>query len=40
VREWAHIDIAGPSFREGRATGVGVALVVEVARRLSEGVSK
>ena len=32
---WAHVDMAGPSVREGRATGYGVALVVEVARRLA-----
>jgi probable aminopeptidase NPEPL1 len=35
--EWAHVDIAGPSFRDGRATGYGVALVVELAQAIAEG---
>jgi probable aminopeptidase NPEPL1 len=34
--EWAHVDIAGPSFRDGRATGFGVALVVELAKTLAK----
>ena len=25
---WLHIDCAGPSFRDGRGTGYGVALVL------------
>jgi hypothetical protein len=35
--EWAHADIAGPSFRDGRLTGYGIALVVELAHAIAEG---
>jgi probable aminopeptidase NPEPL1 len=35
--EWAHVDIAGPSFRDGRATGFGVALVLDIAKELAKG---
>jgi probable aminopeptidase NPEPL1 len=38
--EWAHVDIAGPSLRGGRATGFGVGLVWELVRKLGEGVGK
>jgi probable aminopeptidase NPEPL1 len=31
---WGHIDLAGPAFRNDRATGFGVALLAETARRL------
>ncbi|MCU0726042.1 MAG: leucyl aminopeptidase family protein [Planctomycetes bacterium] len=29
-RPWLHLDIAGPAFRDGRGTGYGVALLVEI----------
>ncbi|HEX5054676.1 MAG TPA: leucyl aminopeptidase family protein [Planctomycetota bacterium] len=31
---WAHIDLASPAFRGDRATGFGVALLVDAVRRL------
>lgn len=31
---WLHIDLAGPSFRNERATGYGVGLISEVVTRL------
>ena len=42
--EWAHIDVAGPSFNDGgpfgytpkRATGVPVRTVIQLLRDLSE----
>jgi probable aminopeptidase NPEPL1 len=34
-RLWAHIDLAGPAFPKGRATGFGVALVSELVRAIS-----
>lgn len=30
---WAHVDLAGPAFVNGRGTGFGVALLAEVVRR-------
>ena len=27
---WLHVDLAGPSFRKGRGTGFGVALLTEL----------
>ncbi|MBI2374530.1 MAG: leucyl aminopeptidase family protein [Deltaproteobacteria bacterium] len=30
---WGHVDLAGPAFRNDRATGFGVALLAEAARR-------
>jgi probable aminopeptidase NPEPL1 len=33
-KPWLHLDIAGPAFRSGRATGHGVALMTEIARRI------
>ena len=36
--EWCHVDIAGPSFRDGRATGFGVALVMQLAKGLTQKV--
>jgi probable aminopeptidase NPEPL1 len=35
--EWAHVDIAGPSLRDGRATGYGVGMIVEAVRTLAKG---
>jgi len=32
---WAHVDLAGPAFRDDRGTGYGVALLVEAVRQLS-----
>lgn len=34
--EWAHIDIAGPAFRDERATGFGTALLVTIVEHLSK----
>jgi probable aminopeptidase NPEPL1 len=31
---WLHVDLAGPAFREERATGFGVALLTTLQRRL------
>jgi probable aminopeptidase NPEPL1 len=31
---WAHVDLAGPAFHGERATGFGVALLVDAVRRL------
>ena len=31
---WLHVDLAGPAFREDRATGYGVALLTGIARAL------
>jgi probable aminopeptidase NPEPL1 len=31
---WLHIDLAGPAFRDERATGFGVALTVSLVREL------
>lgn len=33
---WLHLDIAGPAFRNGRATGHGAALMTEIVRRLTD----
>ena len=33
-RPWLHLDIAGPAFRGERGQGHGVALMVEIVRRL------
>ncbi len=30
---WGHVDLAGPAFRNDRATGFGVALIAEAVRR-------
>jgi probable aminopeptidase NPEPL1 len=35
-KPWLHLDIAGPAFRSGRATGHGVALMAEIARRIDD----
>lgn len=32
--KWLHVDLAGPSFRDDRGTGFGVALLSELVRRL------
>jgi probable aminopeptidase NPEPL1 len=32
---WLHLDIAGPAFRDGRATGYGVALMAEIVRSVT-----
>jgi probable aminopeptidase NPEPL1 len=32
--KWAHVDLAGPSFRNDRGTGYGVALLVEAVGRI------
>ncbi|MEO6595583.1 MAG: leucyl aminopeptidase family protein, partial [Planctomycetota bacterium] len=34
---WAHIDLASPAFRSDRATGFGVALLVDAVRQLRRG---
>ena len=33
--QWAHVDMAYPAMRGGRATGYGVALLAETVRRLA-----
>lgn len=35
-RPWLHLDIAGPAFRNERATGHGVGLMTEIVRRLTD----
>ena len=32
--KWLHVDLAGPAFRDSRATGFGVALLAELVRSL------
>jgi probable aminopeptidase NPEPL1 len=32
--KWCHIDLAGPAFRNDRATGYGVALISELVRKV------
>ncbi|MFT4540114.1 MAG: putative aminopeptidase NPEPL1 [Planctomycetota bacterium] len=32
--KWAHVDLAGPAFNEGRGTGFGVALLAEAVRSI------
>lgn len=34
--KWAHLDIAGPTFVDQRGTGVGPAILSEIARKLVE----
>jgi probable aminopeptidase NPEPL1 len=34
---WAHVDLAGPAFRDDRGTGYGVALLVEAVQALAAG---
>lgn len=36
--DWLHIDLAGPSFIENRATGYGAGLIAAVVASLAEGV--
>jgi len=31
---WLHVDLAGPAFRDGRATGYGVALIADLLDRV------
>jgi probable aminopeptidase NPEPL1 len=32
---WAHVDLAGPAFPDGRATGFGALLLAAIARRIA-----
>lgn len=34
--KWAHVDLAGPAFREDRGTGYGVGLLAETVSRLAK----
>ena len=34
---WAHVDLAGPAFVEGRGTGFGASLLAEAVRRIGAG---
>jgi probable aminopeptidase NPEPL1 len=34
--DWLHVDIAGPSENNGRATGFGVAFLLEFLKKISE----
>ena len=33
---WVHLDIAGPAFRDGRATGYGVALIIDLVNTVTD----
>jgi len=33
---WVHIDLAGPSFLDNRATAYGVGLIAEMVRALAD----
>jgi probable aminopeptidase NPEPL1 len=35
-KPFLHLDIAGPAFRDGRASGFGVTLIADLVRRLSK----
>ncbi|MCG3133931.1 MAG: cytosol aminopeptidase [Planctomycetes bacterium] len=35
-KPWLHLDVAGPAFRNGRGTGHGVPLMVEIVRNLTD----